>query len=336
VKKKPIRILVDLAATVVVVFLAFVAASFVLQAGPIVLAGKGKGLGKDQIISGQAGAGEYAIRKGDTFPFRLEVLYDSTQIAGIDRASLDKSVDLRPFEIRSYVETDSAMNASTRIYRRDYTLQLIDGQLDQAYQLPTIVVRYQLKNTQGFAEKAVVPDPILAVSRLPTDVSNLELRPITDKVQDPSRGRFIWILWVLGGLMFAGGGADLTWRVLPRWKARAKRQMHMEDGGVIVQAYRSLAQITANKARPKVILHQIDHLLRLVLVQKEQMHWLEEPALDRLPGAIQPVLANLFEKCQQAYGAAEVDIVDADQSLKQLDEVLQFYFGAGEVEAWRI
>jgi hypothetical protein len=335
VKKKQTRILVALAAIVVVVVLTFVTVSFVLRPSPIVMSGKGKGLGKGLMISGQAGAGEFGVRKGDTFPFQLEVLYDSTRIAGIDRASLDKSVDLSPFEMRGYQEAESVMDSTTRIYRRVYTLQLIDGKLDQPYQLPTIVVRYQLKDSNGFAEKAVVPDPILVASRLPKDVGDLELRLITDKVVDPSRGRFIWALWILGGLIFVGGAADLTWRVLPQWKARTKRQMRMEGGDVVVQAYRSLVQNLAGKAKPKVTLHQMDHFLRVVLAQKEQTGWLEEPDLDKVPGEIRPVVKALFEKCQQTYGADEIDPAGVDQMVKQLDEVLQFYFGAGEVEVWR-
>jgi hypothetical protein len=335
VKKKQTRILVALAALVVVALFAFVTVSLVLQASPIVMAGKGKGLGKGLMISGQAGAGEFGVRKGDTFPFLLEVLYDSTRIAGIDRASLDKSVDLNPFEVRGYQETESAMDSTTRIYRRVYTLQLIDGKFDQSYELPTIVVRYQLKNSNGFAEKAVVPDPILVVSRLPAEISDLELRLITDKVVDPSRDRFIWALWILGGLIFVGGAADLTWRVLPQWKARAKRQMRMEDGEVVVQAYRSLLLNMERKGDPKAIIHQMDHFLRVVLAQKEQTGWLEEPELAKISGEIRPVVIALFEKCQRAYRADEIEAEDVDQMAAQLDEVLKFYFGAGEVGAWR-
>ena len=334
-KKKQIRILVALATLVVVALLAFFAASFVLQASPMVMAGKGKGLGQDQVISGQAGAREFGVRKGDAFPFLLEVLYDSTQIAEIDRASLDKSVDLKPFEIRGYQETESAMDTRTRVYRREYTLQLIDGKLDQAYQLPTIVVRYQLKNSDGFAEKAVVPDPIWVASRLPADVSNLELRLITDKVEDPSKDRFVWVLWAFGGLMVVGGAADLTWRVLPQWREQAKKRRKVEGGDIFIQAYRSLYQHVAMKKEPKSLLHQIDHILRLVLAQKEKAGWLEEPDLEKVSAEIQPVVTALFEKCQQAYGADGIEPADVDQTIKQLDEVLQFYFGAGEVEAWR-
>jgi hypothetical protein len=335
VKKKQIWILVVLATMVVVALLAFAAHSFVLQASPIVMAGKAKGLGKDQIILAQAGTSALGIGKGDVFPFLLEVQYDTTQVAGIDRASLDTSVNLQPFEIRDYKETEFDVDAHTRVYRREYELQLINGKLDQAYQLPTIVVRYQLKNSDGFAEKAVVPDPILVVSRLPADVSNLELRPITDKVEDPSRDRFIWVLWAFGGLMVVGGAADLTWRVLPQWRERAKKRRKIEGGDIFIQAYRSLYQHVAMKKEPKSLLHQIDHILRLVLAQKEKAGWLEEPDLEKVSVEIQPVVTALFEKCQQAYGADGIEPADVDQTIKQLDEVLQFYFGAGEVEAWR-
>ena len=333
-KKKQTQILVALAAIVGIALLAVVAVSFVLHPGPIEFQ-NANGLGEGQIILAQAGTSAVGIGKGDAFPFLLEVQYDTTQIAGIDRASLDKSVNLKPFEIRGYKEAEFSVDTHTRVYRREYELQLIDGKLDQAYQLPTIVVRYQLKNSDGFAEKAVVPDPILVASRLPTDVSNLQLRPITDKVEDPSKVRLIWVLWIFGGLMIVGGVADLVWRIKPQWREEGKKQRRSESDNIYFQSYRALYQNVAVKKEPKTLLHQMDHILRLILAQKEKMDWLEEPDIKKVSAEIQPVVAALFAKFQQSYGADAIHVEDVDQSVKQLDEVFQFYFGVGEVEAWR-
>lgn len=339
-KTRRIWLLAALAALAVVALIAFAAALFIFQSSPLAFqkgTQKGTRLGKNEVILAQARPGDFGVRKGDAFPYVLEVQYDPAQIAGIDGASLDKAVDLKPFEIRDFKETEVDWDARTRVYRREYEIQLIDGKVDQVYEFPTIVVRYRLKNSNGFAEKAVVPDPIFVVSRLPADVSNLELRPITEKVADPSRDRFVWVIWALGGLMVVGGAADLTWRVIPQWREQAKqrRRRRIESGDVLVQAYQSLRENVAKGTEPRRLIYQMDHILRIVLARKEKIGWLEEPNLDSVPSGIRPSVSSLFARCQKAHGMEPVEPTEVEQALGQLDEVLQFYFGTGEVEAWR-
>ncbi len=338
-KTRYIRILTALAVLILVALAAWAAFSFVVQPSPVVLAGKGKGLGKDQIISGQASTSALSVGKGDVFRFRLEVMYDSNQIAGIDRASLDRTVNFKPFEIRGYQETDAFMDARTRIYRRDYELQFIEGALDQPYQLPTIVVRYQLKNADGFAEKAVVPAPITVGKRVPENVgenqTEVELRPITDKIQDPSRDRLIGVLGGLGALFLIGGVMHLTLRTLPQWREEMKQRRERESGDTLVQAYRALGEQIATKVEPQLVLHQMDYLVRLVLVQKEKTGWLDEPNLTQVSAEIRPALTALFQQCEQSYARNGDRPTDIHPSVEQLDEVLKFYYGAREVEAWK-
>lgn len=318
----------------VLAFVAYAATQFVLEPASVVFREKGKGLGKDQIVSARAYPGTYGIRKGDAFPFILEVLYDSTQIAGIDRANLDQSVNLRPFEIRNVQETEFNMGVHTRIYRRAYTLQLIDGKADQTYALPTIVVRYRLKNTDGFAEKGALPDPIVVQSRLPEDISDLELRPITDKIVDPSRDRLITVLWGAGGLAAAAGIAHLALRTIPEWRAQSKQRRRIGQGDIFIQAYRSLDAQRA-QAEPKRALYQIDHLLRLVLAKKAQVSWLEEPRMDILPEAVRPAVIELFKTTQGAFSLNGTGPADVELALTKLETVLNYYFGAEQVEQWR-
>jgi hypothetical protein len=336
VTKSSIRILSVLGSLIVVALVLFAAISFILQPSSIAFRER-SGLGKSQTITAQAGTNALAIGKGDVFPFLLEVQYDSTQITGIDRSSLDKAVDVKPFEIKSFQEAefDSESDPRTRIYQREYDLQFITGSITETYQLPTIVVRYQLRNGDAYAEKAVVPDPIRVTGRLPADVSNLELRPLTDKVQDPSKERFVWALWALGVVLVVGSGVDLITRVLPKYRQQTQQLRCREGGDVLVQAYRSLNHRLASKAAPAILLNQIDHMLRLVLVRKAKANWLEEPNLEDIPHEIQPVVAALFENCQLARSQSPVGLLPLDQTLSHLDAVLRFYYGAREVEAWK-
>ena len=86
---------------------------------------------------------------------------------------------------------------------------------------------------------------------------------------------------------------------------------------------------------PNRLLHQMDHILRLVLAQKEKTDWLEEPNLDLLSSGIREPAVSLFEKCQKAYGTEVVEQKEVvEEALGQLEEILKFYF-AEEVEAWR-
>jgi hypothetical protein len=328
-----LRFVIGLAALAVVVLLAWVAGAFVLQTGPV-LYRKPRGLGQDQIISAQAYAGAFGIHKGDAFPFLLQVLYDSTLITGIDRASLDQAADLKPFEVRSFRDVEYDLDGRTRVFERQYELQLIDGEAGRIYSLPTIVVRYRLGVANGLAEKAVVPDPISVAKILPDNINPLELRPISDMVADPSRERFTWVLVAFGVLVMVTGIADLTWQAVRPFRDRTPASPRENSAGV-AQAYRSLQRGLTNLA-PRALHHQIYHILWLVLNRKEGAGWLQEPHLDRVTPEIRPVVVALYARCERAYSSNEIGAGEIALTVDQLNQVLRFYYGASEIEAWKI
>jgi hypothetical protein len=43
----------------------------------------------------------------------------------------------------------------------------------------------------------------------------------------------------------------------------------------------------------------------------------------------------LLDRCQKAYSPVAAERQDAEAALRQLDEILAFYFGQAEVDAWR-
>jgi hypothetical protein len=303
----------------------------------------------EQLPEGQAvlvntRAERFGVQKGDAFLYLVEVLYNPGQVFEIDRASLDKNVNLEPFEIRDIKEIEFDLDLRTRVYQRQYEIQLISGEVEHLYEFPTIVVRYKLKDAEGFADIAVVPEPIYVVPRLPADVSNLvsnlelgygPLRPLKGEIEDVSQNRLPWILWVLGGFLAALTVADLTLRVIPQWKEKAKQTRKIEMDDILYQAYRSLHGNVAMGAKPKSLLHQMDHILRIVLAQKEKVGWLEEPNLDLVSSGIKPSVISLFEKCQKAYGGIEdIEQKEVEEALGYLEKILRFYF-AEEVDIWR-
>jgi len=333
VKTRIILILAALAGLCTVASVFFLFSPFFLWSHDLAL--KEEGLPEDKAILVKTKVEGFGVHKGDAFSYLVEVWYNPAQVSEVDRASLDKGVNLNPFEIRDIKETEFDLDSRTRVYRREYEIQLINGKVDYLYEFPTIVARYRVKDSPGLSEKSVVPEPIFIASRLPADVSNLELRPLKGKVEDESRKYLPWILWTLGGFLAALGVADLAWRVIPQWKALAKQRRGIKSGDVLVQAYRSLHKNVAAGTEPKRLLHQMDHILRMILARKEKAGWLEEPNLDLVSSGIRPSVISLFEKLERNHAIEAVEQKEAEEALRQVEEILGFYFGAKEVETWR-
>lgn len=332
--KTRIVLIVTALATLAAVASAFFLLSPSLSPHDLVLE-KEEGLPEGEAILVKTKVERFGVHKGDAFPYFVEVWYNPDQVSEIDRTSLDKGVNLEPFEVRDTREREFNLDSRTRVYRREYEIQLIDGEVDVLYEFPTIVVRYRPKDSEGLFEKTVVPESIFVASRLPPDVGGLELRPLKGKIEDVSQKRLPWILWILGGFLAALGVADLAWRAIPQWKEMAKQRRKVEGGDVLSEAYRSLHENLAMGVEPKPLFHQMDHILRIVLARKEKTDWLEEPNLDIVSPGIRPSVISLFEKCQKAYRPEVVEQKYIEETLRQLEEILSFYFGEGEVETWR-
>jgi hypothetical protein len=297
------------------------------------------GLPKDQAILVGTKAERFGVQKGDVFRYLVEVLYDPSQVSEIDTTNLDKSLYLEPFETRDTREREFNLDSRTRVYRREYEIQLIAGKVDYLYNFPAFAVRYGLKNTGVFSETTVVPEPIFVSSRLPDDITDVELgygplRPIKVEIEDATQKRLPWILWTLGGFVAAVAVADLAWRRAIVRKGAAKQRTVVERG-VLPEAYRSLHEGLAKAVEPKALLHQMDHMLRVVLARKEKTDWLQETDFDDVSAGIAAAVGSLFEKCQKAYTPEAVEQTEVEQALRQLEEILGFYFGEGELEAWR-
>lgn len=286
-------------------------------------------------ISVTTRAEPFGVRKGDLFSYYFEVWYDPQLVAAIDKVSLDGAIDLAPFEVRRSEESEFAPGPQLRLYRREYDLQLIVGQVDQQYRFPSITVRYRPRDAEGLLSITAEPAPVFVASRLPAEIDDLELQPIAPTVSELGRQRLPWLLWGLGALLAALGAADLAWRVLPQLQGAAAGARTPRQGGVLVEAYRSLHLNPGRTDDPRRLLHQIDHLLRLVLAAQHSLDWLEEPDLTRVPGEVRGTVSQLFESCQQAYRPGAVEEGRLAEAMAQLDEALRYYYGAEELEAWR-
>jgi hypothetical protein len=299
---------------------------------------KGGGLPAGETILARTWAGELGVRKGDAFPYYVEVWYDPAQVLEIDKASFDKDINLKPFEIRNIKEQEFTLAPGTRVYQRRYDLQLVSGEANQSYAFPTIIVRYRPKGTDGLSNTSVEPEPVFVAPRVPPDVPDLQfgygpLRPIAGKLSGVNP-RLPWILWTLGGLLGVLGVADLARRRILTTSVTRQRSA-VEASDAVRAAYSSLSRNGAMSAEPQVLLHQMDHLLRIVLARKEKTGWLEQLNPDAISPGIREQVFALLDRCQKAYSPVAAERQDAEAALRQLDEILAFYFGQAEVDAWR-
>jgi hypothetical protein len=332
VKTRSIWILAALALVIIVAAAALIVSLYVV---PYDLAfEKDEGLPEGKSVLIRTNVEGFGIHKGDAIKYFVDVLYDPDQVAEIDKTSIDSSLSFKPLEIRDTKETEFDFDDRTRIYRREYEIQLIDGQVDTLYEFPSIVVRYKHGDTGKFYETSLLPEPIYVSARLPSDVSSLELRPTKGSVAAASQKSLPWILWALGGLLTVLGAGDLAWRVSPQMREKTKQRRKAEGVDVLSQACQSLHMNVAVSVEPKLLLHQMEHILRIVLARKEGLDWLEEINFDVVSSEIRPCVLSLFENCQKAHLPATPEQEDVEQTLKQLEEILNFYFGKRAAEIW--
>ena len=131
------------------------------------------------------------------------------------------------------------------------------------------------------------------------------------------------------------GLADLTRQALSGWTNSGGQQSREGRGGIVSEAVRSLSENTATGTEPKLLLHQMDRLLRLVLAQEEKIGWLQELDADAVSPDIREAVTALLETCRKAYSPDAMEPGDVERARYRLDQILGFYFGEAEVEAWR-
>jgi hypothetical protein len=331
VKKRLLLILVSLAAIVAAGL--WVVPSF-LSLRQVTFE-KDRGIAEGKAIEVKTKVEGFGVHKGDAFPYSVEVRYNLDLVSWIDKTSVDKSVNFKPFEARAVTEREFDLNSRTHLFVREYHLQLIDGKVNALYKFPSILVRYKSKESGAYEEKAITLDPIFVSSRLPSDTTGLDLKPIQPGLEDTRRSKFHWILTALGGFLGILALADLAWRVIPQWRKATWQRRTAEGVDVLSEAYGSLQAAVAQGAEPTYLLHRMDRILRIVLARKENMGWLEEPNLEQVAPGIKAEVMSLFSKCQGTDGNPSFEQKQIPEALKQLGKILAFYCGEKEVQAWR-
>jgi hypothetical protein len=346
-KRRLVWVITSSVAVVAVVIILSLSGQDGLQVGKA----KIEKLPQGQVIMVDSRAERFGVQLGDTVLYFVDVLYDPEMVSEIDKSSMDESVKLEPFEIRDMQETDFKLDDSTRIYRRQYEIQLINGDVDYLYEFPSIVVSYKPADSGGYMEVPGTAEPVYVASRLPDDIedigdirgsyqlgdiigdvinSNIDLgyymlRPLNGEILSIEQNPLPWILIAVGGLLVIGMLADSTLRVIPQRKEE-KEKAKTEKNKPISQAYNSLYENRERGVSTENILYQIDHIVRIVLVQNEDMDWLEEMNTDLLPPEIRETVISLFEKTQKTVKEG-LEQQNVEESLESLDKILDSITG---------
>ncbi|TFG92265.1 MAG: hypothetical protein E4G71_02365 [Candidatus Atribacteria bacterium] len=284
-----------------------------------------KVLPKDRAIEIRAKADDFGMQKGDTFSYFIEIWYNPDLVEHIDKESLNRMINLEPFEIRDIREREFYLDTNNRVYQKEYQLQLLNGQVNSFYELPTIIVRYKSKGSADFSEESFKPYPIFIASRLPSDLSNLSVSPVKEKLINTNHLRISWIFLCLGGILLLAGLANFFGRIT-QWREEEKHRREIEGYDLFSESYRSLKNNIKMDVEPQYLFHQIDHILRALLARKEKIGWLEDPDLQALPSEIKEKAISLLEICQKAYRASTIEQKEADEVIRQLEVILDFYY----------
>jgi hypothetical protein len=286
-----------------------------------------------------------SVQLGDAFIYVGEVIYDPEQVSGVDESSLDDNVDLEPFEIREITDVEFDTESGSHVYQRQYEIQLISGSTEYLYEFSPIVVRYELVGMDGYAESSVMPESIYITTRLNETefinnlISNLttngiELNSAYGEIEVEGQNGLTWVFLMLGGILGVLAVIDLAVRVVPEWKEEKNRTGGEEKVNLISCAYRTLRENKTSGAKPRILLHQKDHLMRVVMAEKEGESWLAEPDVEGLPDEVRELVMTVFENCREGYVREEMKQEDIEESLKQVESILKYYY-PGEMSGWK-
>jgi flagellar basal body-associated protein FliL len=292
-----------------------------------------------QVILLNAWPESSSVQMGDAFTYIVEVIYDSAEVSGIDEDALAQSIDFSPFTVRDVSVIEYEDDSGLHVYQRQYTLQLLEAGTNSYYEFSTIVVRYQLVSMDGYVEASVIPETLFVAPRIQNAVvlqsllsgNDISINQTLGEIDNSSGEYYLWIIWILSGLLFVVGIVDLTWRVLPEWKAEKELRKNRTNDSVKL-AYDSLTNNITNNADPEAVCYQMDLLVRVILAEKEGIDWLSEPDVENLSPEIIESVKNVFETCVAAYDTDNITNDRVGNALKNVEAILYYYYA--DERAW--
>lgn len=308
-KKLLIRILgIFLVAASLVGFL------FYLLSTPILILEKEK-IEQDKLIWVEIESKD-SVYLGDVTSYKIRILYRFRQIK-IDRAGLGQ-INFEPFEVRDWGEREIFLDSKTKVYQREYQIQLIEGKTNQLYNFTSFTLRYRTKGSQDWQEMEVELKPIFISARLPEDLDNLELKPVEGEIRDINIQMVSWLFFGGGTLCILGGLLGLK-MIFKRKKKPIIKHRHY-----LLKICDNLMERLELGEDPQLICHQTFQVLMVSLARKEEIDWLKLE-LPKLPKKIEKKAKGLFEKCQRGYGPEPLEKEEVKEMISDLQEIVNFW-----------
>lgn len=254
---------------------------------------------------------------GDSFSYFVEVKYNPLAVREIDKSSLEKTVILEPFEIRNQKEKETGTDSGTKIYTREYEIQLLRGYPARLYVFPEASLRYKPVN-EDWTERKIILQSIPVGSRFPVDIQGIELKSIDGVLDNKSRRYFPFFVIGLGILCGAWVMAEVSREIVKSKKASDDFQRKFRVIEDIFRAYQNLA---GRKEEPKAILHQAHQILRVLLERK---------AGREIPSKIRESVARFSSIANKAYSREILLKTELDEALQELRKIFDFYVRKGE------
>jgi hypothetical protein len=188
-------------------------------------------------------------------------------------------------------------------------------------------------------------EPVYITSRLPDNIQNIfqlmdidldlgysMLRPVNGEVISTEQSRLPYIFIIAGVFLAVGVLLDYFLRIVPQ-RRKDKEKSISEKNTLISNACVSLYRKVKDGAATQDILYQADHIIRLVLFQKENLDWLEDLRNQTISPGIKDTVFSFFKNTQNSVEECQSSEC-ITETMEYMDKILKFYYPE-EAEGWK-
>ena len=172
-------------------------------------------------IAGWSSLDRDSTHIGETVNFSINIIYNSMNVTP-DIEAFERSVDVMPLEKVRFNEMYYSLGEGVDKYILDYTLQVVNIEIDRTYQLDPSTIYYTVKDEAELKSLQISSPVIHTVSYYPADVSVIELKEI--------KGRVYGNTYLTRIVLTCGGLILLSLCLLTIWKfCRRKRRTELSQ-----------------------------------------------------------------------------------------------------------
>ncbi len=259
---------------------------------------------------------------GDEIAYTIRVAYDPKTVDINSAKRALESINFEPFLIKNHRTTERRTSSGITVYTSEYILQLLKGPVNKTYQFPGAILEHKNQKTGLNGRTVFDPAPIFVSSRLPENLSSLELKTLKGEIGIVGTFWAVWVLVALGCVLAAAAvilaSVKLFRRIVSRGRSRP------EYLGDFVASCESLRSRLESCDDPKDVCRAIYRITRALLSDQSSLDWLE-PDFDKIDPKAKEEAINLLERCAIGYGSASVERERAQELIEALEKIIVFY-----------